>query len=135
MPSILFVCVENSGRSQMAEGFARAIAGADWMIASAGSRPSGRVDPTAIALMREVGIDLSSHSSKGLQDLPSITWDAIVTMGCGDACPSVPARRRDDWELPDPKQLPVGESRRTRDEIRRRVSDLLQSVSSSHPNR
>jgi protein-tyrosine-phosphatase len=128
MPSVLFVCVENSCRSQMAEGFARALAPRDWTIASAGSRPSGRVDPRAVRLMGEVGVDLARQESKGLEALPEGSWDAIVTMGCGDACPHLPARRRIDWDLPDPKPLTDAEFRRVRDEVGRRVADLVRDL-------
>ena len=119
---ILFVCVENSNRSQMAEGFARHY-GAD--AASAGSRPSGRVNSTAIQAMAEKGIDLSKNESKSLQEIPSGEWDWVVTMGCGDACPFVPAKNRDDWALPDPRDLPYEEFKKVRDEIERRVRLLL----------
>src|SRR6185436_8230611 len=102
----------------MAEGFARAL-GRDRVIAhSAGSRPSGSLNPTAIRLMAEKGIDLSAQRSKGLDDLPAgMTWDYIVTMGCGDACPHLPARHRLDWELEDPKHLDDAAFRGVRDRI------------------
>ena len=128
MPSVLFVCVENSCRSQMAEGFARSLAGAGWTVASAGSRPAGRIHPRAVASMKEAGIDLTAQHSKGLDEIPSTTWDAVVTMGCGDACSHVPACQRLDWDLPDPKDLSDEEFRRVRDEIRRRVVSLIQSL-------
>jgi len=131
MPSILFLCIENSCRSQMAEAYARHRAPEGWVIASAGSRPSGRVDETAAALMREGGIDLASHRSKGLSELPPITWDAVVVMGCGEECPSLPAGKRLEWDLPDPKGLPQDEFRRIRDEIGRRVSALLRALSAA----
>jgi len=89
----------------MAEGFARAIAGRHVGAFSAGSHPSGMVNAKAIEFMREKGIDISAQQSKGLDVLPLITWDYIVTMGCGDACPNVPATHRLDWDLPDPKHL------------------------------
>jgi protein-tyrosine-phosphatase len=123
---ILFVCVENSCRSQMAQGFARAIGGANVIAASAGSRPSGRVDERAIRFMAEKGVDLRSHISKGLDDLPSdIEWDTIVTMGCGDACPAVAAHRRIDWDLPDPKALDDAGFRAVRDRIGQLVREVL----------
>jgi protein-tyrosine-phosphatase len=125
MPAVLFVCVENSCRSQIAEGYALRLAGNGWIVASAGSHPSGSIHPRAVAFMKEEGMDLSQQSSKGLGEIPSITWDAVVTMGCGDACPHVAARRRLDWDLPDPKNLPDEEFRGIRDEIRRRVEYLL----------
>jgi arsenate reductase (thioredoxin) len=131
MPSVLFVCVENSCRSQIAEGYARQLAGSGWVVTSAGSSPSGRIDPRAIMFMREEGIDLSGQHSKGLAEIASISWDAVVTMGCGDACPHVAARRRLDWDLPDPKNLSDDEFRRIRDEIRDRVESLIQDLTSS----
>src|SRR5437867_10686972 len=131
MPAILFVCVENSCCSQMAEGFARRLAGPGWTVASAGSHPSGTVHSRAAAFMKERGIDLASHRSKGLDELPPITWDAVVTLGCGDACPHVPARRRIEWDLPDPKDLPGDECRRVRDEIERPAGALLRDLSPS----
>ena len=125
MLRLLFVCVENSCRSQMAEGFARAI-GRDRVEAySAGSRPSGKVDERAIAFMSEVGIGLIGQRSKGLNDLPPGAWDYIVTMGCGDACPNLPAHHRIDWDLPDPKALDDAGFRAVRDQIARRVAALL----------
>jgi len=121
-PKVLFVCVENSCRSQMAEGFAKRLGMEAW---SAGSKPSGKVNETAIAVMKERGIDLSVHGSKGLSDLPQQTWDYVITMGCGDACPLVSAKAKRDWALPDPKILPLPEFRQVRDEIERRVKELI----------
>ena len=121
-PKLLFVCVENSNRSQMAEAFAR-MNGAEAY--SAGSRPSGVVNPKAIAAMRERGYDLSTHGSKSLQQIPQGEYDYVVTMGCGDECPFIPARNREDWELPDPKHLEPAEFNKVRDEIERRVKDLI----------
>ncbi len=126
-PSILFVCVANSFRSQMAEAAAKAIGGGRWEIWSAGSNPSGRVHPLAMQLMAEIGIDLSSHCSKGLSDIPSGRWDYVVTMGCGDACPSVKAAHRLDWAIPDPAGLPPAEARRVRDDLVERVRRLVGS--------
>ncbi len=124
-PKLLFVCIENSNRSQMAEGFARAL-GRDRVSAwSAGSRPSGQINPRAIGFMREQGIDLATQHSKGLADLPSGRWDYIVTMGCGDACPSLPAAHRLDWELEDPKHLSDEGFRAVRDRIEALVRVLL----------
>jgi protein-tyrosine-phosphatase len=125
--SILFVCVENSCRSQMAEGFARALGGGGIRAASAGSRPSGKVNETAIAVMREKGIDLRTHRSKSPAELPGV-WDYLVTMGCGDACPVVPARARYDWPIPDPKSLPEGGFRKVRDHIEAKVVELLKKI-------
>jgi protein-tyrosine-phosphatase len=122
---LLFVCVENSCRSQMAEGFARALGGDGVIAHSAGSQPAGQVNPRAREFMAERGIDLTDQASKGLADLPVVDWDWIVTMGCGDACPSLPARHRADWDLADPKDLPDEHFRTVRDEIEQRVSRLL----------
>jgi protein-tyrosine-phosphatase len=125
MMHILFVCIENSCRSQMAEGFAKAI-GRDRVDAfSAGSRPSGVVNARAIEFMREKGIDISSRASKSLDDLPLQQWDYIVTMGCGDACPALPAAHRVDWDLPDPKHLDDDGFRSVRDRIEREVRTLI----------
>ena len=96
---VVFVCIENSNRSQMAEAFARSFGGVEAY--SAGSRPSGRVNPKAIAAMKELGYDLTAHSSKSLDDLPSLPFDAAVTMGCGDACPNLMrATRHEEWNIP-----------------------------------
>src|SRR5437762_12887878 len=96
---VLFVCVENSNRSQMAEAFAR-IHGGDRVEAySAGSRPSGRVNPRAVAFMKEVGYDLSQHTSKSLEEIPAGDYAVAVTMGCGDSCPRVQAKRREEWNI------------------------------------
>jgi arsenate reductase len=129
MLHLLFVCVENANRSQMAEGFARAIGGKRVSAFSAGSQPSGVVNAKAIAMMHEKGIDISVQHSKGLDALPSVTWDYIVTMGCGDACPNVPAAHRLDWDLPDPKHLDDAGFRSVRDRIEQKVRDLIASAS------
>ena len=124
MLRLLFVCVENSNRSQRAEAFARHLGGVGVEACSAGSRPSGTINPRAIAFMRERGIDLSAQHSKSL-DAVAGPFDAVVTMGCGDACPWLPATRREDWALQDPKTLDDSGFRGVRDEIERRVGALL----------
>lgn len=124
-PGIVFVCVANSFRSQMAEAIARRITGDRWDIYSAGSSPGGGVHPMAIALMDEVGVDLRGHRSKGIQDLPPREWDIVVTMGCGDACPALRAKRRVDWQLSDPAALSLDEARAIRDRIVRDTRSLL----------
>jgi len=124
---VLFVCVENSNRSQMAEAFARMRGGAAVEASSAGSAPSGVINPKAIRFMDEVGYDLSAHRSKSLDDVAG-DFDAVVTMGCGDSCPWVPARIRDDWALPDPKHMDDDGYRAVRDEIARRVDALLAAL-------
>ncbi|MGN6113262.1 MAG: arsenate reductase ArsC [Luteimonas sp.] len=127
MKRVLFVCVENSNRSQMAEAFARMHGGAQVEALSAGSKPSGRIKPKAIRFMAELGVDLATHASKSLADI-SGDFDAVVTMGCGDDCPWVPAKRREDWALPDPRDLDDEGYRAVRDEIGRRVQALLASL-------
>jgi len=124
---VLFVCVENSNRSQMAEAFARMRGGAAVEASSAGSAPSGVINPKAIRFMDEVGYDLSAHRSKSLDDVAG-DFDAVVTMGCGDSCPWVPARIREDWTLPDPKHMDDDGYRAVRDEIARRVDALLAAL-------
>ena len=132
MKRVLFVCVENSNRSQMAEAFARLHGGPGVEALSAGSRPSGRINPKAIRFMAELGYDLTAHASKSLDDVMpgagSGEFDAVVTMGCGDNCPWVPAKRREDWALPDPKDMDDDGYRAVRDEISQRVRALLASL-------
>jgi len=125
---IVFVCVENSNRSQMAEAFARIHGGSEVEAYSAGSRPSGRVNPRAIEAMRELGYDLTTHASKGLDDYNGQEFDAAVTMGCGDACPRVHAKQRIDWQIPDPRDMPPEEFRQVRDSIGEKVRQLLASL-------
>lgn len=133
LPHLLFVCIENSARSQMAEGFARSLGAGAVASFSAGSRPSGRVNPRAIAFMAERGIALDAQRSKGLDDLPAVTWDYVVTMGCGDACPHLPARQRVDWDLPDPGKLDDEGFRSVRDRIERLVAELVLEATSPRP--
>ncbi len=127
-PKVLFVCVENSCRSQIAEGFARTL-GKDVLDAwSAGSKPSGKINLTGMELMKEKGIDLDLQHSKGLNDLPHVKWDYVITMGCGDACPFVPSTLKEDWGIPDPKNLPLAEFRTIRDQIENKVKNLIAHV-------
>jgi len=113
----------------MAEGFARAIGGKHVSAFSAGSRPSGQVNPKAIAFMKEKGIDISPQHSKGLDALPAVTWDYVVTMGCGDECPNFPAVHRTDWDLPDPRHLDDAGFRAVRDRIEKEVRALIAQAS------
>ena len=124
---VLFVCVENSNRSQMAEAFAHMHGGAGVEALSAGSQPSGRINPKAIRFMAELGYDLTTHASKSLDDIDG-EFDAVITMGCGDNCPWVPARRREDWGLPDPREMDDDGYRAVRDEISARVKTLLSQL-------
>jgi arsenate reductase (thioredoxin) len=126
MKRVVFVCVENSNRSQMAEAFARMRGGVEAY--SAGSRPSGKVNPKAIEAMRELGYDLSAHRSKSLDDLPDVSFDVAVTMGCGDECPLLNAAVREDWKIPDPKDMSLDEFRNVRDLIGSKVNELLTKV-------
>jgi len=128
MKRILFVCVENSNRSQMAEAFARMYGGDHVEAHSAGSRPSGRVNPRAVEAMAELDYDLTTHASKGLDQFDDQEFDVAVTMGCGDACPLVRGKRRIDWQIPDPRDLPPEEFRKVRDLIAERVKELLASL-------
>ncbi|KAA3611420.1 MAG: arsenate reductase ArsC [Planctomycetota bacterium] len=125
---LLFVCVENSNRSQMAQAFAKILGGEKVEAYSAGSKPSGVVNPKAISSMKEIGYDLSVHDSKSLQEIPQVRYDAAVTMGCGDACPSIEAGIREDWQIPDPKHLEPAAFAEIRDLIRGQVADLIQRL-------
>jgi protein-tyrosine-phosphatase len=126
---VLFICVENSCRSQMAEAFARIHGGDSIDAASAGSNPSGQVNPKAIASMAERGYDLSAHASKSIDDV-SAPFDVVVSMGCGDACPSVPATQRIEWNIPDPKAMAPAEFNEVRDLIEGEVKGLLSRLTS-----
>ncbi len=129
MKRLLFVCIENSNRSQMAQAFARIHGGDSIEAFSAGSRPSGRINPKAVAAMGELGYDLSSHTSKGLEEFNGQQMDVAVTMGCGDACPLVKAVQRVDWSIPDPRDMTPEEFRGVRDLIETKVKLLIASVS------
>lgn len=120
--NILFVCIENSNRSQMAQAFA-IIHGSDKVNAySAGSRPSGKINPKAIAAMKELGYDLSTHSSKSPDDK---NYEYVITMGCGDECPYLRTKHREDWNIPDPKDMNEDDFRKVRDLIEEKVKGLL----------
>lgn len=130
---VLFVCVENSNRSQMSQAFATIHGGGEVEAYSAGSKPSGIVNPKAIAAMKELGYDLGKHDSKSLEEVKQYApFDAVVTMGCGDACPWMPAKTFIDWEIPDPKHMEPSEFNKVRDYIETKVKDLLQSLQGEH---
>jgi protein-tyrosine-phosphatase len=112
----------------MAEGFARQYGGSRVDANSAGSRPSGQVNPTAILLMEEVGCDMSAHRSKSVAEVPAGEYDTVVSMGCGDDCPVVPALRRVEWEIPDPKAMPLPQFREVRGQIEDQVRGLLEEL-------
>ena len=124
MARVLFVCLHNAGRSQMSQALFERAADGSHQAASAGTTPGDRVHDEVVAVMREIGIDLSERTPRLLtQDL--VEWaDVVVTMGCGDACPYIPGKRYVDWDLPDPKGLPQDDARRLRDEIDQRVRAL-----------
>jgi arsenate reductase len=125
---LLFVCIENSNRSQMSQAFAKIIGGEKVEAFSAGSKPSGIVNPKAIAAMKELGYDLSTHDSKSLDDVKAFApFDVVVTMGCGDACPWMPAKQFIDWQIPDPKHMEPEQFNEVRDFIKRKVEGLIES--------
>jgi arsenate reductase len=124
-PSVLFVCVHNAGRSQMAAGWLRHLAGDAVEVRSAGSEPADQINPAAVEAMREVGIDITGQSPKRLEYETARDSDVIITMGCGDACPVFPGKRYEDWELEDPAGKGVEAVRPIRDEIKGRVETLL----------
>ncbi len=127
-PSVLFVCVHNAGRSQMAAGWLRHLAGDSVEVRSAGSLPGDQVNPAAVAAMAEVGIDISDQRPKVLTTDAVEASDVVITMGCGDACPVFPGKRYLDWQLDDPKDRPLDEVRATRDEIAARVAALVDDL-------
>ena len=130
-PQVLFVCVHNAGRSQMAAGYLRHLAGDGVEVLSAGSAPAGTINPVAVEAMAEEGIDLSGNRPTVLADEDVRTADVVVTMGCGDACPVFPGRRYLDWDLADPAGKALDEVRPIRDDIDRRVRTLLAELTAS----
>ncbi len=126
---VLFVCVENSNRSQMSQAFAKIHGGSEVEAYSAGSKPSGVINPKAIAAMKELGYDLSTHHSKSLKEAEQYApFDAVVTMGCGDACPWMPAKKFIDWQIPDPKHMNEEDFRGVRNFIEGKVKELLSEL-------
>ena len=126
---LLFVCIENSNRSQMSQAFAKIIGGEQVEAYSAGSKPSGIVNPKAIAAMKELGYDLSTHDSKSLEEVKAFApFEAVVTMGCGDACPWMAAKQFIDWQIPDPKHMKPAQFNEVRDFIKEKVKDLIESL-------
>lgn len=126
---MLFVCIENSNRSQMSQAFANMLGGDDVEAFSAGSKPSGIVNPKAITAMKELGYDLSKHDSKSLDDVKAFApFDVVVTMGCGDACPWMPAQKFIDWQIPDPKNMEPAAFNEIRDLIADKVKELIEGL-------
>ena len=132
-PAVLFVCVHNAGRSQMAAGFLRDIAGDRIEVRSAGSMPADRINPTAVAAMHELGIDITAEAPKVLTSEAVRASDVVITMGCGDACPIFPGTRYEDWELDDPAGQGIEAVRPIRDEIRDRIAQLVDELLSAVP--
>lgn len=128
--NILFVCIENSNRSQMAQAFTIIHGGETVNAYSAGSKPSGKINPKAIAAMQELGYDLSKHDSKSLEDIPNVEFEYAITMGCGDECPYVRAKHRMDWKIPDPRDMDVTAFRDVRDLIQEKIKTLLKDIGS-----
>lgn len=127
-PSVLFVCVHNAGRSQMAAGWLRHLAGNTVEVRSAGSEPADHINPVAVEAMREVGIDITAEQPKILDRDTAQASDVIITMGCGDTCPVFPGKRYEDWKLTDPAGQPLSVVREVRDEIRQHVARLLDEL-------
>ncbi len=129
MKKILFVCIENSNRSQMAQAFATIYGNEKIEAFSAGSRPGGVVNAKAIAAMKELGYDLGKHHSKSLDEVKNhAPFDAVVTMGCGDACPWMPAKQHLDWQIPDPRDMDKDQFNDVRDQIGKLVKDLVSKI-------
>jgi arsenate reductase (thioredoxin) len=128
-PTVLFVCVHNAGRSQMAAALLERLAGDRVRVLSAGTHPTDDIHPNVVAAMREAGIDLSAARPRRLEDDAVREADVVITMGCGDECPFYPGKRYEDWDLPDPASRPVEEVRAIRDDIEARVRALLATLS------
>ena len=131
MKKVLFVCVENSCRSQMAEAFGKTLGKDIFDSYSSGSNPSGQVNKKALASMKSIGYDMTSHSSKSLDDIPQIKYDYVITMGCGDKCPLIQTNTRIDWQIPDPKHLEIEQFNNVRDTIKNKVLELVEAIKSS----
>ena len=127
-PTVLFVCVHNAGRSQMAAGYLRELSGGRVDVLSAGSEPGDRINPIAVQVMAEEGIDIAGETPKILTTDAVKESDVVITMGCGDTCPIFPGKRYEDWELTDPAGLPVDQVRPIRDEIKQRIQNLLEEL-------
>nr|WP_202871865.1 arsenate reductase ArsC [Kribbella pratensis] len=132
-PTVLFVCVHNAGRSQMAAGWLRSLAGNEIDVLSAGSEPGNQINPVAVEAMREVGIDITANTPRLLSTEDVQASDVVITMGCGDACPFYPGKRYEDWKLTDPAGQPIETVRQVRDEIRTHIETLLTELRTAQP--
>lgn len=128
MKNILFVCVENANRSQMAEAFGHMHKKEGLAVYSAGSEPAGKINPKAIAAMADLGYDLNAHQSNTLKKVEHLNFDAVISMGCGDDCPHIKTQRREDWQIPDPKNLSKKEYLVIRDYIEIKVRELIEDI-------
>ena len=128
MPSILFICVHNACRSRMAEVICRRVAPVSWTIASVGSHPSLRVDPKAVAILTQHGLDMGSSRPKGFHEILTTQWDYAVSMGCSDRCPDVPARTFIEWGIPDPLDGPMERYQVLYNDLQRRIGDLIVKI-------
>lgn len=128
VPTVLFVCVHNAGRSQMAAGFLKELSGGSIEVLSAGSMPGNRINPVAVEAMAEIGIDIATEQPKKLSTEAVQASDVVITMGCGDECPYFPGKRYEDWELTDPAGKGIETVRQVRDEIRTRIEGLIASL-------
>jgi protein-tyrosine-phosphatase len=126
--NILFVCIENSNRSQMAEAFAKIYGNKTVNAFSAGSRPSGKINPKAIEAMKMLGYDMTKHASKSADEFRNVELDYVITMGCGDECPFLPAKHREDWDIPDPREMPMNEFITVRNLIESKVKELIRKI-------
>ena len=132
-PTVLFVCVHNAGRSQMAAGWLRSLAGDEIDVLSAGSEPGNQINPVAVEAMHEVGIDITANTPRLLSTEDVQASDVVITMGCGDACPLYPGKRYEDWKLTDPAGQPIETVRQVRDEIRTHIETLLTELRTAQP--
>jgi protein-tyrosine-phosphatase len=130
-PTVLFVCVHNAGRSQMAAGYLERLGNGAVRVLSAGSEPADRLNPVAVAAMAEEGIDISSETPELLSTDTVLESDVVITMGCGDTCPVFPGKRYEDWDLEDPAGLPIERVRAIRDDIRSRVEALVAELTTA----
>lgn len=131
MINIIFICIENSNRSQIAEAFGHMYASENVKIYSGGSKPSGKVNPRAVEFMKELGYNLGNHSSKSVEEFHSVEFDYVISMGCGDDCPFISAKFHEDWQIPDPKHRSDAEYRIIRDYIGIKVKELLEKATAS----